>query len=59
MIRIIKPGKIIRYKFICQVCGCEYIADLEDLEQYGILFECNCPNCSKLNFSTRIEYEED
>ncbi len=59
MIKITKPGKTIRYKFICPVCGCEYTADLEDLEQCGISYECNCPNCSKLNFSTRIEYEED
>lgn len=28
MIRIMKAGKTIRYKFICSECGCEYIAGL-------------------------------
>lgn len=59
MIKITKPGKTIRYKFNCPGCGCEYIADLEDVEECGISMECNCPNCGKLNFSTWIEYEED
>lgn len=59
MIKITKPGKTIRYKFICSLCGCEYIADFEDVEPCGITVICSCPNCSKSNFNTRIEYEED
>lgn len=63
MIRIMKPGKTIRYEFICNECGCEYIADLADIQQlyYDVrkANTCNCPNCGVLNFGTQIEYEED
>ena len=63
MIRIMKPGKTIRYKFVCIECGCEYIADLADIKllYYDIRKEntCNCPNCGVLNFGTQIEYKED
>lgn len=59
MIKIIKPGKTIYFKFICSVCGCEYIADFKDVELCGLSMECSCPNCSKLNYTTQIEYEEE
>lgn len=63
MIRIIKPGKLLRYEFNCLDCGCEYIADLEDTEPFddGIpgAKVCNCPNCKRLNIGAQIEYKED
>lgn len=62
MIRIMKPGKTIRYEFVCKDCGCEYIADLEDVlpptPTPGAKV-CNCPNCKSRNIGMQIEYEED
>ena len=63
MIRIMKPGKTIRYKFVCTECGCEYIADLADVRKLycGAQEEvaCNCPNCDTKNLGNQIKYEED
>lgn len=62
MIRIIKPGKILQYEFNCLDCGCEYIADLENVEPFDDGMPrgpkvCNCPNCKRLNIGARIEHE--
>ena len=63
MINIAKPGKTIRYEFVCSECGCEYTADLADVRKlYCDVREavaCNCPNCDTMNFGNLIKYEED
>ena len=59
MIRITKPGKTIQYEFICTECGCEYIADLADVNKFYKENTCNCPNCGKMNFGTEIKYKEE
>ena len=59
MIEITKPGKTIRYEFVCNKCGCEYIADLTDINQLYKEHTCNCPNCGTMNFGTEIKYEEE
>ena len=53
MIKITKPGKTIRYEFVCYKCGCEYTADLADVrklycgeEQWA---DCKCPNCDTMH----------
>jgi rubredoxin len=63
MIKITKPGKTIRYKFICSECGCEYIADLADVMQLYCGAQkantCNCPSCGAMNFGIEFKYKED
>ena len=63
MIRIMKPGKTIRYEFVCTECGCEYIADLADVQKLYCgtqeTVACNCPSCDTMNFGNLIKYEED
>ena len=51
MIRIIKDSR--EKHFVCQACGCDYIADGRSYfkVQYscGSDYECNCPNCTVVN----------
>lgn len=58
MIRITKPGKTIRYKFVCDKCGCEYTAEQVDVDEWRFGATCNCPVCGEMNFS-HSQYEED
>ena len=62
---IIREGKIEyrkkRYRFVCRLCDCEFIADIEDMEPYmgfwahdmyyqGVDekgYKVNCPTCGK------------
>ena len=63
MIKITKPGKTIRYEFVCGECGCEYTSDLADVRK--LYFDaqeeaaCNCPNFDTMNFGTEIKHEEE
>ena len=63
MIRITKPGRTIRYEFVCGECGCEYTADLADVRKLYCGAQewatCNCPSCDTMNFGNLIKYEED
>lgn len=63
MIRIIKPGKKINYEFICTECGCEYLADQEEVlilfYDVNRNYTCYCPNCGVRNFGKQIECEEN
>lgn len=63
MIKITKPGKTIRYEFVCSKCECEYTADLADVRKlyYGTqeATACNCPSCDTMNFGTEIKCKEE
>ncbi len=63
MIKITKPGKTIRYEFVCSECGCEYTADLADVRKVYCgtpgAAACNCPNCDAVNFGIGIKYKEE
>ena len=51
MKKIIQHGKFVKYYFICENCGCEFIMDAQELqmEQQSLIFflESNCPECNK------------
>ena len=63
MIKITKPGKTIRYEFVCYKCGCEYTADLADVQKLYCgeqeCADCKCPNCDTMNFGAEIKYDEE
>lgn len=63
MIEIVKPGKRVIYEFICSQCGCQYIADTNDVDilftYKDMVYSCRCPNCNWGNISAKITYGGD
>lgn len=44
---IVKQGKAMdefKYSFVCPVCGCEFIANRDEINTENIT--CQCPNCN-------------
>jgi len=50
MKKIIQHGKFVKYYFVCENCGCEFIMDAQELqmEQQSLVFllQSNCPECN-------------
>ena len=48
--KILKPGNQAQRKFICENCGCEFVADIDEYyrtERFGVIYyKCDCPHCN-------------
>ncbi len=56
---ILKKGNVERkWKYVCDVCGCEFVLDVLDMTTTPISF-CGCPTCGNyIKKDTGKMYEE-
>lgn len=56
--QILKHGKMPNCKFVCEICGCEFIASADEYSveknKWGRSYSCECPECGWVN----VSYEE-
>ena len=49
--QILKHGEKKLRKFVCQTCGCEFVAATHEYwrrEYYGVAYyQCDCPECNE------------
>ena len=54
--KITKSGEI--YKFICEGCGCEYVAGVNEVRNCGFYVDTQCPECGTVNKYKEVETEK-
>lgn len=62
--RILKHGTLQSRKFVCKVCGCEFVADaceysVETMSGFVIGYGADCPCCDHYTGCSELWEEED
>lgn len=59
--KILKHGNLKPRKFICQDCGCEFVANISEYSTYTGTAWCYsyCPECDARTFDSEVWEEQD
>ena len=45
--KVIRHGEVVRFK--CAVCGCRYVAGINEVTNCGFYLRADCPECGSWN----------
>ena len=55
--KVIRHGEVVRFK--CAVCGCGYVAGINEVTNCGFYLRADCPECGSWNKQYDGSEEED